>query len=39
MNQSQQSLYDGSWAEWGVEQLYPGEESLAERPVRTSLED
>lgn len=33
------SLYDGSWAEWGVSHLYPGEESLAERPVETCLEN
>lgn len=38
MNHSKHSLYDGSWSEWGSDQLYPGEESLAERPVKTSLE-
>ncbi|OGT38212.1 MAG: hypothetical protein A3F12_03325 [Gammaproteobacteria bacterium RIFCSPHIGHO2_12_FULL_38_14] len=38
LNHPQHSLYDGSWSEWGAEILYPGEESLAERPVRTSLE-
>lgn len=31
------SVYDGSWTEWGSEQLYHGESSLAERPVQTSL--
>jgi thiosulfate/3-mercaptopyruvate sulfurtransferase len=34
----QHSIYDGSWSEWGCDQLYPGESSLAERPVVTSLE-
>ena len=38
MNHSQHSLYDGSWVEWGIDTLYPGEESLAERPVDTSLD-
>jgi len=37
-NDEQHSLYDGSWTEWGAEELYAGEESLAERPVVTSLE-
>jgi thiosulfate/3-mercaptopyruvate sulfurtransferase len=31
------ALYDGSWTEWGSEDLYPGEASLAERPVETCL--
>lgn len=38
MNQTQQSLYDGSWTEWGCDQPYPGEVSINERPVETSLE-
>lgn len=32
------AMYDGSWTEWGSDELYEGEDSLAERPVRTSLE-
>ena len=38
LNHENHSLYDGSWAEWGSENLYPGEANLAERPVVTSLE-
>jgi thiosulfate/3-mercaptopyruvate sulfurtransferase len=38
MNQTQHSLYDGSWSEWGADKLYPGEASLSERPVETSIE-
>lgn len=37
-DQGDNALYDGSWSEWGSNRLYPGEESLAERPVVTSLE-
>lgn len=39
MNQTQHSLYDGSWTEWGAEQLYAGEENISERPVITSLDN
>jgi thiosulfate/3-mercaptopyruvate sulfurtransferase len=38
LNQSEHSLYDGSWSEWGSERLYAGEADLSERPVKTSLE-
>lgn len=31
------SVYDGSWSEWGAEKLYPGENSLNERPVETCI--
>jgi thiosulfate/3-mercaptopyruvate sulfurtransferase len=38
MEKDQHSLYDGSWSEWGFDQLYPGENDLSERPVVTSLD-
>lgn len=37
MSMANHSLYDGSWSEWGADQLYTGEASLDERPVVTSL--
>ena len=38
LNHPQHALYDGSWSVWGAQQLYPGESSLAERPVATCIE-
>lgn len=32
------SLYNGSWSEYGAEKLYPGEHSLDERPVDTCID-
>lgn len=38
INHKQHTVYAGSWSEWGAEKLYPGESSLDERPVQTSVE-
>ncbi len=38
MNNSEHSLYDGAWSEWGAETLYPGEASLEERPTESCLD-
>jgi thiosulfate/3-mercaptopyruvate sulfurtransferase len=39
MEHNQHSVYDGSWSEWGNENLYPGEQSLDERPIKTCLDE
>jgi thiosulfate/3-mercaptopyruvate sulfurtransferase len=38
LGHSEHALYDGSWTEWGAENLYPDEKSLEERPVVSSLD-
>lgn len=38
LDHGKHSLYDGSWSEWGADFLYPGEDSLNERPVESSLD-
>jgi len=38
LNHKQHAVYEGSWTEWAAEKLYPGEKSLAERPVKMSNE-
>lgn len=37
LNHEQHSMYDGAWSEWGVNQLYPHETSMDERPAETFL--
>lgn len=38
LEQPQNALYDGSWAEYGASTLYPGENTLDERPVETCVD-
>jgi thiosulfate/3-mercaptopyruvate sulfurtransferase len=38
LGNTQNSVYTGSWTEWGAEKLYPGERDLSERAVVTSLD-
>lgn len=38
LNHTDHSVYDGSWSEWGSTILYPGEDSLDERPVVRSID-
>lgn len=37
LNQPNHAVYNGSWSEWGSETLYPGEQSIEERPVETCV--
>jgi thiosulfate/3-mercaptopyruvate sulfurtransferase len=38
LGQPNNAVYTGSWSEWGSKQLFSGETSLIERPIKTSLE-
>ncbi|MES2216849.1 MAG: rhodanese-like domain-containing protein [Pseudomonadota bacterium] len=39
LGNTQNAVYNGSWTEWGSEKIFAGESSVAERPVRTSLDE
>lgn len=39
LNHTDHKLYDGSWCEWGAERLFPGEQSLDERPIETCIKE
>jgi thiosulfate/3-mercaptopyruvate sulfurtransferase len=39
LGQPNNAVYEGSWSEWGANDIFPGEETLAERPVATCLEE
>jgi thiosulfate/3-mercaptopyruvate sulfurtransferase len=36
---NEHALYDGAWAEYGAETLYPGETGLDERPIETCVDN
>lgn len=39
LNHEHHAVYAGAWIEWGAETLYPGEQSIDERPIETCLEE
>lgn len=39
MNFDAHGVYDGSWSEYGSENLFPGENSLMERPIETCVDN
>jgi len=38
LSENENAVYDGAWAEYGAENLYPGEISLEERPVESCVD-